>query len=135
MGNVEGGANPYRNGIGEPNPENRRRSQRVLLQVAVLIRLQMPTGNHAQNQAFTLCVNAHGGLLECSMRMNAGQKLILANPRTKKEVGCRVVRVDSSSKSSFTIAFEFDLPSPQFWPITFPPEDWGLKEEVARDKR
>jgi hypothetical protein len=24
------------------------------------------------------------------------------------------------------VAFEFDQPAPKFWPVTFPPVDWGL---------
>jgi PilZ domain len=123
----EDGTNPRHDVMGEPNPDNRRRSRRVLIQVAVLVKVEMPGGKHGQAQAFTLSVNAHGGLLEGTMRMNTGQKITLVNPRTKKEVSCRVVRVDGSSESSFTIAFEFDQPTPRFWPLTFPPENWGVR--------
>jgi hypothetical protein len=45
------------------------------------------------------------------------------------------VRVEGPDKESFKIAFEFDQRSPRFWPITFPPEDWGVAEEVASDHR
>ena len=120
MRNAEGDRKSNRN-ITERTPENRRRSQRVLLEVAVLIRFDLPGGKQGQAQAFTSSVNAHGGLLECAIRIKTGQKITLVNPRTKKEVGSRVVRSDGSPESSFTIAFEFDLPNTQFWSIAFPP--------------
>lgn len=120
MSSTEGGENLFRRVLGAPNSDNRRRSQRVLLQIAVLIGVDMPGGKRGQTQAFTLSVNAHGGLLESALRLDAGQQITLINPRTKKEVGGRVVRVEGSSESSFTIAFEFALPTPQFWPINLP---------------
>ena len=46
---------------------------------------------------------------------------------------CRVVRAEKPSEASYRIAFEFDQGSPRFWPITFPPKDWGVAEEVATD--
>ena len=121
--------------MSETNLQNRRRSQRVLLQVAVLVRTDMPGGKRLQIQAFTLVVNAHGGLLESPLRMTVDQQITLVNPQTRQEVGCRVVRVEGPSDASFTIAFEFDQRSSRFWPITFPPEDWGVAEEVASDHR
>lgn len=117
--------------MNESDPQNRRRSQRVLLQVAVQIRAMMPEGNLVQAQAFTQVVNAHGGLLEAPFRMAAGQKISLVNSHSGKQVGCRVVRVESKSEECFPTAFEFDECSPQFWPISFPPVDWGVTQEVG----
>ena len=107
----------------------KRRSQRVMLRLDVLVRLEMPEGKRLQTHAFTVTVNAHGGLLESPFRMTVGQKITLVNPQTGKEVDCRVVRVHSSSEKYFTTAFEFDGPSPRFWAIAFPPLDWGATQE------
>ena len=119
--------------MGETDPQNRRRSQRVLLQVVVLVRAEMPDGKNLQVQAFTLAVNAHGGLLESPLNLAANQKITLISPQTGQEVTCRVVRAEKPSEASYRIAFEFDQGSPRFWPITFPPKDWGVAEEVATD--
>lgn len=120
--------------MNESDPQNRRRSQRVLLQVPVLIRVQMPEGNHAQAQAFTQVVNAHGGLMEVPFRMAVGQKIRLINPHSRNEASCRVVHVDGPLDGQFATAFEFDEASPQFWPISFPPADWvALIEESRRE--
>jgi hypothetical protein len=110
--------------MNEADLQKRRRSQRVLLQVSVLIGVQMSEGDRVQAQAFTRVVNAHGGLLESLFPMTAGQRITLINLRSGKEVGCRVLRVDGPSEGCFATAFEFDERSPQFWPIDSPPEDW-----------
>ena len=117
----------------ESKPENRRRSQRVLLQIAVIVRGQLLGGKEFQAQGFTLCVNAHGGLLEAPVRLLANQKIKIANPHTGHEVGCRVVRVEGPIEQTYKIAFEFEAHYPQFWPITFPPLDWGMSQEVEHE--
>jgi hypothetical protein len=117
----------------ESDPKNRRRSQRVMLQVAVLMRATLPDGRSAQVQAFTLAVNAHGGLLESPVELAANQRISLINPRSGKEVAGRVVRVEGSS-AVHEVAIEFDSRNPQFWPIAFPPEDWGISEEAKHDR-
>ena len=117
--------------MSEADPRNRRRSQRVMLQVAVLVKAEMPAGKRVQTQAFTVVVNAHGGLMESPFRMTVGQRITLVNPQSGKEVGCRVVRVQKSSEEGFTTAFEFEERSARFWPVTFPPVDWAVTEELA----
>ena len=108
------------------DPQGCRRSQRITLQVAVLLRIEMPNQEHTSTVVFTESVNAHGGLLESPIRIPEGQKITLAIPHSGKEIGCRVVRVQKVSEYLFATAFEFDRQSPQFWPIVSPPLDWGL---------
>jgi hypothetical protein len=98
-----------------------RRSQRVLLQVPVVIRAETPEGKRVQAQGFTSAVNAHGGLLESPLKVMVNQRITIVNPHTGNEVGGRTVRVERASSELFSVAFEFDRPSPQFWPITFSP--------------
>jgi hypothetical protein len=113
--------------VSEFRPQNRRRSERVMLQVAVLVKAEMPVGKCVQTQAFTVEVNAHGGLFECPARMTVGQRITLVNPQSGKEVGCRVVRVRRSFGEGFTTGFEFEEHSPRFWPIGFLPLDWAVQ--------
>ena len=115
----------------KPDPQNRRRSERVLLQIAVLIRTDMEDGKRVQIQAFTQEINAHGGLLESSVKLPSRQKIALVNPQTQKEVSCTVVRAEGRAEAFFAIAVEFDQPSPEFWNIAFPPKDWGLAKDAA----
>jgi hypothetical protein len=85
----------------------------------------MPNGKRGQVQGLTLVVNAHGGLLESALPVAVNQKITLVNPQTGKEVGCKVARAERTSAELVRIAFEFDEPTCKFWPISFPPKDWG----------
>jgi hypothetical protein len=121
--------------MSDSNYHNCRRSQRVLLRLAVLIRTEASERAGIQSLAFTQVVNAYGGLLDASLRMTAGQHIILVNPQSGKEASCRIVRVDKLFEGCFPTAFEFDERSPSFWPINFPPLYWGVKQEVPTENR
>ena len=108
-----------------PNPVNRRRSERVMLQVPVVVQARARDGKEMREDTQTVVVNAHGGLLKLRMELKVGQPILLINERSKMQQGCRVVRVETSEAGYSAIAFEFDQPAPQFWPIVFPPADWG----------
>jgi hypothetical protein len=112
-------------------PPNNRRSQRVMLRLNLLVRFEVREGSREQTHAFTITVNAHGGLLESPFRMVVGQRIALINPQTGREVGCRVIGVHASAQGYFTTAFEFEQPSPRFWEIAFPPPDWSMSGEPA----
>jgi hypothetical protein len=96
-----------------------------MLQVPVIVRTRMPGGQSVEEESQTVVVNAHGGLMKLKMELLAGQPIVLINVKTKVEQSCRVVRVEHGTGTS-AVAFEFDKPSPHFWPISFPPADWGL---------
>jgi hypothetical protein len=108
------------------DPQNRRRSKRVMLQVPVVVVTNTREGTEQREETHTLVVNAHGGLLKLSMEVVAGQPMVLINPRTGTRETCRVIRVENPPGGHTAVAFEFDRPAPQFWPIVFPPADWGL---------
>jgi hypothetical protein len=106
------------------DPKNRRRSERVMLQMRVTVIAEDVERNPRQEEALTLVVNAHGGLLKMKMDVQLGQPMLLVNPQNRLEQSCRVVRVDDTSPDFFSVAFEFDAPNPKFWPVVFPPADW-----------
>lgn len=112
--------------VNQSSPSDRRRSERVLLQVHVIVWMEMPQGKQIHADAFTLVVNAHGGLLEMELKVVPGISLVLANPKTEVKQRCRVVRVEKSHAGLYQVAFEFESPTPKFWPIVFPPADWEL---------
>lgn len=105
---------------------NKRRSERVMLHMPVHVLAENEERQQIRVEAKTLVVNAHGGLMEMKEHLHVGQPFLLTNPATGSEMSCRVVRVDESGMEHFRIAFEFDRPAPKFWPVTFPPADWGL---------
>jgi hypothetical protein len=108
----------------QPNPINRRRSERVMLRMKVTVIAEDVQRQPRQEEALTLAVNAHGGLLQMKMDVHVGQPMRLVNPQNNVEQDCRVVRVDDTATEFFSVAFEFVQPNPKFWPVVFPPADW-----------
>lgn len=106
------------------DPRDRRRSERVMLQIPVTVLAETPERDQVQEDTHTLVVNAHGGLIKLKMELLSGQPIILVNPQTGTEESGHVVRIDQPSPDYFAVAFEFERPSPKFWPVTFPPKDW-----------
>jgi hypothetical protein len=107
----------------------RRRSMRVLLRVPIVV-----SGNNAENQVFTeeartLVVNAHGALIALTMRVIPNQIIVVANKATRQSLECRVVHVGNSQGGKIQLGLEFVKPSPTFWQIDFPPDDWVVPED------
>jgi hypothetical protein len=108
---------------------NRRRSQRVILTMPVAVRAEGgPRLPSFEEDAQTLIVNAHGALIALAGKLKKGQALRLTNRTTHEELLCHVVHVGSISDGKAQVGVEFDAPSPDFWRIAFPPEDWQLPE-------
>jgi hypothetical protein len=108
---------------------NKRRSQRVLLQMRVILEMQVGKSHSARIDAFTLVVNAHGGLVEVALPLRTGQKFSLVHPVSGAQKPSKIVGMRRSQDSSgFLLAFEFDSPTSDFWPVEFPPADWAGAE-------
>jgi hypothetical protein len=110
---------------------NKRRSVRVVLRVPISISAMLSDGRRVIIEAHSLVVNAHGGLLDVGMEMVRGQKIQLRNLGTEVVTAGNVLRVENSTEGRFSVAFEFATPSPHFWPVSFPPDDWSAIEIEA----
>jgi hypothetical protein len=110
------------------SPNNRRRSERVLLRLTVLVVAEDEDRKQIQEKAETQVVNAHGGLLRMRQHLHVGQSFLLNNPQNAMEMSCRVVRTEEDGLDFFKVAFEFDRPGAHFWPVVFPPADWVASE-------
>jgi PilZ domain len=98
--------------------EERRRAQRVLLRMPVLIHLP---GKTNPIHGFTHTVSASGAMIILPEGLAAGSKLAIENPKTHKKVDAHVVRPPQMNAEGSLIPIEFTAPSPQFWNIFFPP--------------
>ncbi len=98
-----------------------------MLQIPVIVQVKTRDGKDVREDTQTVVVNAHGGLLKLKMEVKTGQPILLINERAKIQQGCHVVRVETSEAGNSAVAFEFDEPTPQFWPIVFPPADWAAR--------
>ena len=113
---------------------NRRRTQRVLLRLPVLVIGRGPDGKHVSENAFTINVSAHGALILMCMRVEAGQKILCRNPDTLEEQFVRVVHLTPAAEGKSEVGVEFLKPAPKFWRISFPPDDWTPKDpEITAD--
>src|ERR1700730_789054 len=110
----------------------RRRSQRVLMQVAVRISATDTQGKTIEEEAETLAINAHGALVLLQARLTSGSKVILQHKRTQEEQECHVVFLGPVRSGKAEIGLEFSSPRPTFWRVAFPPEDWTSKHPEAR---
>jgi hypothetical protein len=114
------------------NPVARRRSQRVLMQVAVRIRGADAQGTTFEEETETLAINAHGARILLQARVTSGSKVHMKHKRTEEEQECYVVFLGSVRSGKAEIGLEFSSPRPTFWRVAFPPEDWNPKSPEAR---
>lgn len=114
------------------HPGPRRRSQRVLMQVAVRIRGKDAQGNSFEEETATLAINAHGALILLQTRLTSGSRVQMHHNGTKQEEECHVAFLGPVRAGKAEIGLEFSAPSPTFWRVAFPPEDWSPKHPEAR---
>ncbi len=113
-------------------PTVRRRSQRVLMQVAVRVRGKDSQGHAFDEETETLAINAHGALILVNARVTSGSKIMMQHKRTQEEQECHVVFLGPVRGGKAEIGLEFSEPRPTFWRVAFPPEDWSSKHPDAR---
>src|SRR4029077_20325191 len=94
------------------NPVARRRSQRVLMQVAVRIRGEDVQGKNIAEETETLAINAHGALVLLKARLTSGSKVFLQHNRTQQEQECHVAFLGPVRAGKAEIGLEFSSPRP-----------------------
>ena len=114
------------------NAGTRRRSQRVLMHVAVRIRGTDAQGKAVEEETQTLAINAHGALVLLQSRLTSGSKVQLQHKKTLEEHECHVAFLGPVRSGKAEIGLEFSSPHPTFWRVAFPPEDWTPKHPEAR---
>ena len=110
----------------------RRRSQRVLMQVAVRIRGTDAQGKTIEEETETLAINAHGALVLLESRLTSGSRVQLQHKKTQEEHECHVAFLGPVRSGKAEIGLEFSTPHPTFWRVAFPPEDWTPRHPEAR---
>jgi hypothetical protein len=104
-----------------------RRTQRVHIAMPVLIR-----GGSFQELTKTIAVNAHGCLVLLKAQVSRDQQISLVNPKTAEELPGKIVSFGKPEEGKTPVGVEFVEPSPLFWQINFPPDDWFTSEERKR---
>lgn len=113
----------------------KRRSQRLFLQVRVVVEGKLADKSPFKEETHTIVVNAHGALVEMGISLEQGQVVTLQNVRTSEKTECTVKLVTPAETKKFNTAIEFANPNPGFWRISFPPDDWTNKSPDAKKYR
>lgn len=100
----------------QPTAEERRRSQRVLVRMPVVIHV---AGKELQGNTHT--VSAGGAMVILKEGISEGTKVTVENPVTKGKVEAKVIRPPQMNQEGSLVPVEFATPSPTFWNIFFPP--------------
>ena len=115
--------------MGESNIQlaQARRSQRIQIAMPVVVR-----GANFKEMASTVAVNVHGCLVMLEAKVTQGDQIRLINPKTVEEMQCTVVYLGKPEDGKIPVGVKFSEPSPLFWRINFPPDDWLTSEERKR---
>ena len=103
-----------------------RRSERVLLDLPVIVSGEFPDHRTFQEETFTVTVSAHGALMMLATNVTLGQRLVVTNPTNEETREARVAYLGSPHAGLSQVAVEFSRPSPEFWPVSSPPENWKV---------
>ena len=101
-----------------------RRSQRIDLNVPVVVYRAPNEGPPFYESTQTFVVNAHGALMALTDMVVPRQKLLMQNTESGEQQECRVVSVKKEPTGPPKVAVEFTRPAPGFWHLAFPPADW-----------
>jgi len=102
----------------QPTAEERRRAQRVLLRMQVIVHI---AGKSSPIEGFTHIVSATGAMIILPEGLAQGSKFTLENPKTQQKVEVNVVRPPQMNQEGSLLPVEFLSPAPLFWNIVFPP--------------
>jgi hypothetical protein len=101
-----------------------RRSERVLLDVPVLVCGESPDRSAFEEETFTVTVNAHGALLMLAAKVGIGQQIRLINQASHEERLARVAYKGGDHAGLSQVAVEFTQACPGFGPVNPAPASW-----------
>ena len=110
---------------------NRRRSQRVSLQIEVSVSGYNAKGLPFTEDARTVEISAFGGSVILRKPVRKGQRLVLSNLQTKVKVECLVANLEARG-AEWLVGLAFMVVNQPFWPIEFPPADWSPSHPDAK---
>ena len=110
----------------EKSGDDKRRSQRLTLRVAVVVIGSDAHGNPFGELTHTIVVNAHGALVELKAELNDGQRVLLRNKQSGERQSCHVVWFRKAEEGVNHAGLEFESAAPKFWQVDFLPDDWSV---------
>ncbi len=102
-----------------------RRSERVLMDVPVVIRGESAERRTFREETFTVTISAHGALVMLEASVSLGQKLLVVNSKNHEEREGRVAFKGPAHAGLAQVGVEFTHPAPEFWQLDAPPRSWN----------
>jgi len=67
-------------------------------------------------------------MVRLAAKVERAQDITLINKKTAEALDCKVTFLGQTELGKTEVGVEFTEPSPVFWRIAFPPEDWDPSE-------
>jgi hypothetical protein len=112
-----------------------RRSRRVLARIPLCVMTKVNEEVPFKEESFTTAITADGGLLQLQKPVRIGQSLALLHANTGQLEFCTVSHVEHIENAFALVTVQFLEPHPEFWHVSFPPEDWTPHRPDSRFKR
>jgi len=123
-------------GPAQSEPTNwkpRRRSSRLTLDIPIEVIYKGPQNTIRTEDTRTVVVSAHGCGMQLKTGVLPGDTVVVIHKMSREEAICRVVMCRQLGKSGdWLTGVEFQSPSPRFWHIAFPPDDWDPAQRKQR---
>ncbi len=102
--------------------KEKRRSDRLLLTIPLLVEGKDAEGRAFQSDAQTLVLNRHGGRIRATRRLESGQTVRITNRMSRRSSDFRVIGpVSPVSEQGGDYGVEYLHPGEDIWGIQFPP--------------
>ena len=105
-----------------PAEKDRRRSQRVLIVIPVLVAWTNKDGIRIKEEAHTEVVSRHGAMLRLKGSMQVGSEVEVSRPQVQQATRGKVVWVGKPDAEGIgRVAVELSETSDEFWGVYLPP--------------
>jgi len=102
--------------------KEKRRSDRILLTIPLLVEGKNAKGLAFQSDAQTVVINRHGGCIRANRRLQPGETVRITNMMGRRSSDFRVVGpVSPVSEQGGEYGVEYQHPGQDIWGIQFPP--------------
>jgi hypothetical protein len=106
------------------DPRLKRRSSRLTIDIPVEVICKGPQNKVRIEESRTFVVSAHGCALTLKTGVIPGDTIVVIHKISREEINCKVIMCRQGKEGGWDTGVEFQSPSPNFWHIAFPPDDW-----------
>ncbi|MGH9681932.1 MAG: hypothetical protein ACRD4Y_18455 [Candidatus Acidiferrales bacterium] len=112
-----------------------RKTQRILARVPLSVSGKTDNMVPFEEESFTIAVNPEGALLLLRNKVTKGQCLTLSQANTGQRELCIIANVKTNPDGYTFASVVFPKRHPEFWHVTFPPNDWTQRHPDSKFNR